>query len=469
MPFVLRRIIFITTLARMLAILAMLATLIDVVPAVWPVSGTAMGQSAFPSEKPDRGERLRLFDQVWRAVSENYYDDRFNGVDWRAQRQIFRPLAEMAGTRVELYAVLRRMLGTLGDAHTRVYAPEDSFDRYRPSGTTIGVLVRPVEGHPTVTWVEPESEAAQAGIRPGFRLAQVDGQPVEQVLDRIRRELVASSTRTALELQSFDRLFQVGDGSVVALQLIDELGNSRSFTLSRRVVQYQRRAMPRLLPHRIGYIEVTGFGQEVEHEFDLAMQQMMGTRGLIIDLRNNGGGFVTSVMQIASYFFPEQTDLGEFITRDGRTTRRYTGLARNFYRAPVVVLVSSRSASGAEILAAAMQEQRRATIIGTHPTTCGCLLGVSQTIRLSDGGKLNVSDTDFRTNLGRRIEGRGVRPDLVVAIRTSDLLLSNDLPLQSATDLMGRQIVFGDRYGKVDFTIRLPRDELTLSPGLSQY
>jgi C-terminal processing protease CtpA/Prc len=94
---------------------------------------------------------------------------------------------------------------------------------------------------------------------------------------------------------------------------------------------------------------------------------------------------------------------------------------------------------------------------------------VSQTIRLSDGGKLNVSDTDFRTNLGRRIEGRGVRPDLVVAIRTSDLLLSNDLPLQSATDLLGRQIVFGDRYGTVDFTIRLPRDELTLSPGLSQY
>jgi C-terminal processing protease CtpA/Prc len=116
-----------------------------------------------------------------------------------------------------------------------------------------------------------------------------------------------------------------------------------------------------------------------------------------------------------------------------------------------------------------MQEQRRATVIGTHPTTCGCLLGVSQTIRLSDGGKLNVSDTDFRTNLGRRIEGRGVRPDLVVAIRTSDLLLSNDLPLQSATDLLGRQIVFGDRYGTVDFTIRLPRDELTLSPGLSQY
>lgn len=463
MPFVLRRIIFITKLA------VILAMLIGILTDLRPVTRSVAGQSAYPSQTPDRGERLRLFDQVWRAVSENYYDDRFNGVDWRAQKQIFRPMAEMAGTRVELYAVLRRMLGTLGDAHTRVYAPEDSFDRYRPSGTTVGILVRPVEGHPTVTWVEPESEAAQAGIRPGYRLTQVDGQPVEQVLDRIRRELVASSTRTALELQSFDRLFQMSEGSVVSLQLIDDAGNPRSFSLSRRVVQYQRRAIPRLLPHRIGYIEVTGFGQEVEHEFDLAMQQMMETRGLIIDLRNNGGGFVTSVLQIASYFFPEQTDLGEFITRDGKTTRRYTGLARNFYRAPVILLVSSRSASGAEILAAAMQEQRRATIIGTHPTTCGCLLGVSQTIRLSDGGKLNVSDTDFRTNLGRRIEGRGVRPDLIVGIRASDLLISKDLPLQSATELMGRQIVFGDRHGAIDFTIRIPRDYLNLSPGLSQY
>jgi carboxyl-terminal processing protease len=422
-------------------------------------ASVARAQTPYPMPGPDRSERLRLFDQVWRSVNESYYDDQFNGVDWRGQRQIFRPLAEQATTRTELYAILRRMLGTLGDAHTRVYAPEESFDRYRPAGTTIGVVVRPVEGAPIVTWVEPASEAAAAGIQPGFRLLTIDGQPVAQVLDRIRRDLVSSSTVTALETQSFDRLFQPeqpGRGTNVTLQLLDENGESRTITLRRRLIEYQRRAIPRQLPHRLGYIELTGFGQDVEHDFDMAMQQMQGTRGLILDLRNNGGGFVNSVLQIASYFFPEQTDLGEFISRDGKATRRFTGLARQFYRAPVVVLVSSRSASGAEILAAAMQEHRRAMVIGTHPTTCGCLLGVSRTIKLADGGRLNVSDTDFRTAEGRRIEGRGVRPDLVVGLRADDLRRATDLALESATDQLGRRIVFGQRHAQVDFSIRLP-------------
>ncbi|MFZ4985654.1 MAG: S41 family peptidase [Blastocatellia bacterium] len=416
-------------------------------------------QTPSPSfTSPDRAERLRLFDQVWRAVNDGYHDPRFNGVDWRAQRQIFRPLAEMATNRAELYLVLRRMLGTLGDAHTRIYSPEESFDRYHPTGLTVGVTVRPVEGRATITWVEPESEAARAGLRAGFHLLQIDGQPVEQLLDRIRRELVSSSTLTAFELQSYDRLFQVGQGTRVELSYTDDRDHQHTVTLTRRLVEFQRRATARQLSHRIGYVEVTGFGQEVEHDFDRAMQQLEETRGLIIDLRNNGGGFVNSVLQIASYFFPEQTDLGEFITRDGRSTKRYTGLARLLYRAPVVILVSSRTASGAEILAAAMQEHQRAVVIGTHESTCGCLLGVSRTIRLADGGRLNISDTDFRTARGRRIEGRGVKPDSTVNIRATDLLLGSDQPLLAAFDQLGRRILFGHQHGRIDFSIKLPRD-----------
>ena len=414
-------------------------------------------QTPESSAAPSRQERLRVFDQVWRTVSESYHDERFNGVDWRAQRQIFRPLAEMATTRTELYSVLRRMLGTLGDAHTRVYAPEESFDRYQPSGISVGLLVRPIEGRPTVTWVDPDSAAAEAGLRPGYRILAVDGEPARQVLERIRRDIGASSTPLALELQSYERLLQSGNGRSVTIEFADENERTQSVTLQRRLVEYRRRAIPRLLPHRIGYIELTGFGQEVEQQFEQAMEELQETRGLILDLRNNGGGFVNSVLQIASYFFPEQTDLGEFIGRDGRATKRYTGLARIFYRGPVTVLVSARSASGAEILAAAMQEYRRGLVVGVHPLTCGCLLGVSRTIRLVDGGKLNVSDTDFRTSQGRRIEGRGLKPDLFVALRAVDLLRESDQPLLVATDYLERQILFGHRYAMIDFSIRLPR------------
>src|SRR5262245_45931341 len=92
-------------------------------------------------EAEAREDRLRVFDQVWRAIYENYYDKRFRGVDWRLQREIFRPQAETARSSAELYRVLRQMIGRLGDAHTRVYMPEEGFDRDRPAGATVGVAV----------------------------------------------------------------------------------------------------------------------------------------------------------------------------------------------------------------------------------------------------------------------------------------------------------------------------------------
>ena len=73
-----------------------------------------------------------------------------------------------------------------------------------------------------------------------------------------------------------------------------------------------------------------------------------------------------------------------------------------------------------------MQERKRAIIVGASPTTCGCLLGVSRTLKLLDGGKLNVSDSDYRTAMGRRIEGLGVKPDLHLETRITDLLAGRD-------------------------------------------
>src|SRR5215471_11106597 len=137
-----------------------------------------------------REDRLRVFDQVWRAIYDNYYDKRYRGVDLGLQREIFRPRAEAARNGVELYQVLRQMIGQLGDAHTRVYAPEEGFDRDRPAGATVGVSVRRIEGKPVVTWVDSGSDAASQGIQPGFIVSQVDGIPVEKALERIRDELI---------------------------------------------------------------------------------------------------------------------------------------------------------------------------------------------------------------------------------------------------------------------------------------
>jgi carboxyl-terminal processing protease len=410
-----------------------------------------------------REDRIKIFDQVWRAINDNYYDRNFHGVDWRMQRDIFRQQAESSANSAELYQVLRHMIGKLGDAHTRIYSPEDGFDRFRPSGTTVGLIIRRIEGKPVVAWVEPGSEAYRIGIRPGFAVSWVDGVPVEALLDRIRGEVGESSTPTALELQSLDRIFYGPRDTPVAVTFTDGEGKKRPVSLIRKYVEFQRRVVVRELSNRVGYIELTGFGPEIEKEFDEAMQIVQGTRGLILDLRNNGGGFVTTVAQTASYFFNEETDLGEFITRQGRSTRRRTQRLRTTYREPLVVLVSARSASGSEIFAASMQERGRAIIIGTNPTTCGCLLGVSRTLKLLDGGKLNISDTDFRTAMGRRIEGSGVRPDYLIDLRASDLLAGRDRALEAATDQITRAVAFGSRGAEIDFKLMVPPIEMRSS------
>jgi len=410
-----------------------------------------------------REDRLKVFDQVWRAIYDNYYDKRYRGVDWRSQREIFRPQAEAARNSAELYRVLRQMIGQLGDAHTRVYAPEEGFDRDRPAGATVGVGVRRVEGKPAVAWVDPDSEAARKGIRPGFTVLQVDGLPIENALERIRDEIIESSTQTALESQTYDRLFHGRRDTPVSVTFLDNEERPRHVTLIRRFVEFQRRVIVREPLHNIGYIEITGFGPEIEKDFEAAMREAQGTRGLILDLRNNGGGFVATVSQIASYFLPEGDGLGEFINRQGRPASRYTQRSEISYLGPLVVLVSARSASGSEIFAAAMQERKRAIIVGASPTTCGCLLGVSRTLKLLDGGKLNVSDSDYRTAMGRRIEGSGIKPDLLLETRIADLLAGRDRTLELAVDQLGRMIAFGSRGAGIEFRLNLPNVKLPSS------
>lgn len=425
----------------------------------FPALQVVLPRAAFTQQASvqiSREERIKVFDQVWRAIYDNYYDKNFRGVDWREQKDLFRPKVESAATSAEFYGVLRQMLGKLGDAHTRIYSPEDGFDRYRPSGLTVGLIVRRIEGQPVVTWVDPNSEVAKLGVHSGLTVLRIDGEPVEKVLLRVRKEIGDSSTSTALESQSLDKLFYGPRDTPVVVTFADSNGQEKTVTLVRRYTEFQRRVTAHQLPYKIGYIELTGFGPEIERDFESAMQQMQGTRGLILDLRNNGGGFVTTVAQVASYFFAEETDLGEFITRLGRSTHRRTQKLRNVYQEPLVVLVSSRSASGSEIFAAAMQERKRALIIGANPTTCGCLLGVSRTLRLSDGGKLNISDTDYRTASGHRVEGIGIKPDRQTELRIADLIANRDRTLEEAIDSLGRTIAFGSRQMLMDFKLRIP-------------
>ncbi|MBV9958401.1 MAG: hypothetical protein JO360_08270, partial [Acidobacteria bacterium] len=121
-----------------------------------------------------REGRLAVFDDAWETIRARYYDPALRGVDWDEVRARLRPLAAEAGSSAEFYAVMRRMTGTLRDAHTRVYAPEEKFDWQHPRYLGVGILVREVAGQPVVSMVEASSEAARAGLRAGDLLQRID-------------------------------------------------------------------------------------------------------------------------------------------------------------------------------------------------------------------------------------------------------------------------------------------------------
>jgi carboxyl-terminal processing protease len=125
---------------------------------------------------------------------------------------------------------------------------------------------------------------------------------------------------------------------------------------------------------------------------------------------------------------------GEFVQRNQRQVRmRINGGGRAAFAGPVVVLVDERSASAAEIFAAAIKETERGTVVG-RPTAGAVLASVEE--RLPDGGKLQISIRDYRTQHGVRLEGRGVEPNVPVPLSLDDIRRNTDRDLDAALSLL---------------------------------
>src|SRR5712692_1453331 len=128
-------------------------------------SGNPHHRTALPiaaresSELLSPRDRVEVFEEVWETINEKYYDASFNGVDWPALRERYRPLIERASTDDEFYGILKRMVGELHDAHTRFHTPEERRERERLQAVSAGISIYEVEGKPVIASVEPGSDA----------------------------------------------------------------------------------------------------------------------------------------------------------------------------------------------------------------------------------------------------------------------------------------------------------------------
>lgn len=348
-------------------------------------------------------ERAALNAAVWDAaiplVARRFYVKDYGGIDWPSQAGELRDAAVAEPTEVEFYAALNATLALLDDNHTFARSPAVNLRRTRErlgQGLSFGINLVMAESMTIVSDVDADSPADIAGVKPGWQLVSVDGQPFD------RRQNYSGQPRLIRFLDNDD---QPRDVELTAV------------ARSRVPVRVRRTADGVLV------LWLAAFDREAREQFLDSLEQELADppRGLVVDLRQNPGGDVHEVGRILSPFLPDGTVYAvvEFrsLTGHNRSTRR-----RNLsYDGPLAVLTSRASASGSEIFAAAIQEAGRGMIVGKR--TAGALVG-SRPYHLPDGGRLSIGLTGVRRGGGVVLEKVGVTPDVITTPLPTDRLLA---------------------------------------------
>ncbi|HXC69728.1 MAG TPA: S41 family peptidase [Pyrinomonadaceae bacterium] len=384
--------------------------------------------------------RLAVFDDVWETIEDHYYDPKFHGIDWQAKRALFRPAAARAGSSHEFYELLRQMIASLRDAHTRVYSPDEKFDWWNPRFVTVGLTMREVEGVPTIIYIEPGSPASRTDLRVGDAIVSIDDVPVAEFINR-RLEASGLAHDPEARFRAVTSLFDGQPGTTVKVGWTSRNGKHKSAVLQRYWTQ-------RLLGFNnqrkgnIAILRLDAFTQTVALDFSKSLPEVLdGAQGIVLDLRFNGGGDAEAMADVASLFLEDGINLGKFADRSGASFELQTFSKRlwriprmSSIKLPLVVLTSESTSSAAEILVAALQAKQRARVIGTE--TCGCVLAIRNRHALPDGGVLDVSEFDYRTAAGVRLEGSGIKPDTLMKLTRADIYSRRDAALELAKEIL---------------------------------
>ena len=384
-----------------------------------PAPALAPVEAAAPA--PDRArERMnaRVFDTVWDAVRRRYYDPGLHGVDWRAARETYRPLALAAADDRALYRALGQMLDLLDDDHAAALSPAMARrrDQARTRRAVMGVMLARVDADAwRIESVRPGSPAEEAGIQVGWVLRAVDG-----------------------EAWGVD--FDVEDGRLLRLDFLDEAGQPRQVSLVPRVMDPLPAFSLDVSRPGVAVLRVEGFESGLGRWLGARLADIPPDTDVVIDLRGNPGGLLLEADAALSCFLPARQPWATRIARGGRpvTLTIMPGCGDLDGPAPqdVAVLVDGASRSAAELTPAALQEAGRALIVGEH--TAGAVL-ISEDMPLPDGGRLTLSRADYVTSGGVRLEKRGVRPDIVAVRTLEDRRAGRDPVLEAALEALNRQ------------------------------
>lgn len=350
------------------------------------------------------GLDAELLDEARRVIQDNFVD-REAATDERLQT-----------------GALSGMVDILGDiGHSRFMTPsmvEEQANYIAGEFEGIGAYVEMRDGFVTIVSPIDNSPAQAAGILPGDVVTAVDGQDV-----------------TGLSLQEVVDMILGPAGTPVTLTLFrPESSEELTLTLERARIELQNVTWTMLPGTTVAQIRIAGFSERVADDLAAAIEAAtaQGATGLILDLRNNPGGLLSEAVSVAGRFLPTDTVVVLRQDADGEVTEERTDNGAPT-ELPLVVLINQGSASASEIVAGALQDHKRATLVGETTFGTGTVLNE---FGLSDGSAILLATEQWLTPDGRVIWREGVVPDEVVELTGPVQLL---VP-ETADDLSAEEV-----------------------------
>jgi carboxyl-terminal processing protease len=357
-----------------------------------------------------------LFLEAWRAVDRAYVDKTFAGQPWFRVREKYLRDVPMR-SRAETHAAIRSLLASLDDPFTRFLDPAAAASTQAGrAGSVVGVGLEIGYGN------APPAKKGSAAVAPLVVVAPAPGGPADRAGVRAQDALVSvGGVRTAgLSLYEAGALLTGDPGSQVTLDLVPAKGGGgpRSLTLTREKVAFPAVQAEACKggTQKTGYLRLAAFSRQTSNLVGSALADLTasGVDRVVLDVRNNGGGDFPAAVEVARAVLPGGEDIVLIADAAGiRDTFESDGVALKLsVTTPLVVLANRGTASAAEVLAGALQDNGRAAVAGE--VTFG--KGLIQTlVPLSDGSAVAVTVAQYRTPSGSDIHRVGISPDLALA------------------------------------------------------
>ena len=330
-----------------------------------------------------------------------------------------------------LYGAISGMVKGAGDPYTVFFPPVESKSFKQDVGGSfggIGAEIGKRNGFLVIVAPLEDTPAQKAGLLAGDKILKINGEPtddktVEEAVTKIRGEVGTKVTLSIL---------RGNDGTKV-----------KDITIERAVIKIPITKLAALKDNEIAHLSFYSFASTAPFEFQQAAAKILATtgyKGIILDLRNNPGGFLEVSVDIAGWFIDANSlvAIEQFgkTENNNKTEFRTSGLGalKNY---PIVVLVNQGTASAAEILAGALRDNRGIKLVGEKTFGKG---SVQELINLKDGSSLKVTVAKWLTPKGISISEQGLEPDYKVVIVEDDASKNKDSQLDKAVEILSSQI-----------------------------